>query len=56
MYAESKFSRKLEEKELLHMIEEEGGEEARRLELNATAELVIQRINDKLRGMEIHNG
>jgi hypothetical protein len=44
----------LEEKELIQMIEEGGeeGEEARRQELNQTAEIVIQRINDKLRGME----
>ena len=56
MNAEAKFSRKLEENQLMQLIEEEGGEEARRLELNQTAEIVIQRISDKLRGMEIHNG
>ena len=54
-YAESKFSRKMEEKELMHMIEEEG-EDARRQELNQTAEIVIQRISDKLRGMEFQHG
>jgi len=53
-YAESKFSRRLEEKELIQLMEEggEAGEEARRQELNQTAELVIQRINEKLRGLE----
>ena len=58
VYAESKFSRKLEEKELMQLIEEggEAGEEARRQELNQTAEIVIQRINDKLRGMEFQHG
>jgi len=40
-YAGSKFSRKTEEKELMQLIEEEGGEDARRLELNQTAEIVI---------------
>ena len=55
-YAESKFSRKIEEKELMQLIEEEGGEDARRLELNQTAEIVIQRISDKLRGSEFTNG
>lgn len=57
-YAESKFSRKMEEKELMQLIEEggEAGEEARRQELNQTAEIVIQRINDKLRGMEFTHG
>ena len=40
----------------MHMIEEEGGEDARRQELNQTAEIVIQRINDKLRGMEFQHG
>lgn len=37
------------------MIEEEG-EDVRRQELNQTAEIVIQRINDKLRGMEFQHG
>jgi hypothetical protein len=48
----------LEEKELMQLIEEggEAGEEARRQELNQTAEIVIQRINDKLRGMEFQHG
>ena len=57
-YAESKFSRRMEEKELMQLIEEggEAGEEARRQELNQTAEIVIQRINDKLRGMEFAHG
>jgi len=45
----------MEEKELMYMIEEEG-EDARRQELNQTAEIVIQRINDKLRGMEFQHG
>ncbi len=34
----------------------EEGEEQRRQELNQTAEIVIQRINDKLRGMEFQIG
>ena len=34
----------------------EAGEEARRQELNQTAELVIQRINEKLRGLEFTHG
>ena len=55
-YAESKFSKKIEEKELMQLIEEEGGEDARRQELNQTAEIVIQRISDKLRGLEFHDG
>jgi hypothetical protein len=38
------------------LIEEEGGEDARRQELNQTAEIVIQRISDKLRGQEFHYG
>lgn len=37
------------------MIEEEG-EEVRRKELNKTAEIVVKRISDKLRGMEFHHG
>lgn len=45
----------MEEKELMQYIEEEG-EEARRQELNQTAEIVIQRINDKLRGSEFQHG
>mmetsp|Transcript_6541 Transcript_6541/g.5835 ORF Transcript_6541/g.5835 Transcript_6541/m.5835 type:complete len:259 (+) Transcript_6541:3231-4007(+) len=53
-HIESKLSRKLEEKEMLLMIEEEG-EDARRDELNQTAELVISRISDKLKGREFHN-
>lgn len=58
VYAESKFSRKLEEKELIQLMENGGeeGEEQRRQELNQTAEIVIQRINDKLRGMEFQHG
>ena len=39
----------------MHLIEEEG-EDARKQELNQTAEIVIKRISDKLRGMEIHSG
>jgi hypothetical protein len=34
----------------------EAGEEARRQELNQTAEFVIQRINEKLRGLEFTHG
>jgi len=37
------------------MMEQEG-EEARHEELNQTAEIVIQRINDKLRGTEFLHG
>jgi hypothetical protein len=39
----------------MQLIEEEG-EDVRRQELNKTAEIVIKRISDKLRGMEIHSG
>lgn len=53
-YAESKFSRHAEDMELIQLMKEEGDEDAHRKELNQIAEMCIQRINDKLRGMEFH--
>ena len=37
-----------------HLIEEDN-EDMRRQELNKTAEIVVKRISDKLRGMEFHS-
>ena len=55
-FAQSKVSRRQEDTELLQILEEEG-EDARHEELNQTAQIVIQRINDKLRGTEFsHDG
>lgn len=53
-YAESRFSRHVEQKELLHLMKTEE-EEVRRKELNTIAEIVTQRIQDKLRGLEFYN-
>ena len=53
--AESKFSRRMEDNEIHQLMEQEGDKDARRDELNQIAEIVIQRIQDKLRGLEFHN-
>lgn len=41
--------------ELLHLIDNDENEAQRQNELNQIAEIVIQRIQDKLRGLEFHN-
>ena len=53
--AESKFSRRVEDNEIHQLMEQEGDKGARQDELNTIAEIVIQRIQDKLRGLEFHN-
>ena len=53
--AESKFSRRQEDNELHQLMEQEGDQGARQDELNTIAEIVIQRIQDKLRGLEFYN-
>lgn len=53
--AESKFSRHVEDNELRQLMEQEADKEARQNELNQIAEIVIQRIQDKLRGLEFNN-
>lgn len=54
-FAESKFSRHAEDLELIQFMKEEGDDDAHRKELNQIAEMCIQRINDKLRGMEFYS-
>jgi preprotein translocase subunit SecD len=51
---ESKFSRHVEDNELRLLMQNEQ-EDIRNDELNQIAEIVIQRIQDKLRGLEFHN-
>ena len=53
--AESKFSRRMEDNEIHQLMEQEGDKDARQDELNQIAEIVIQRIQDKLRGLEFYN-
>ena len=53
--AESKFSRHVEDNELRQLMEQEEDKDARQNELNQIAEIVIKRIQDKLRGLEFHN-
>jgi len=50
-YAESRFSRHVEDMELIRLMKTEE-EEVRQKELNTIAEIVIMRIQDKLRGLE----
>jgi hypothetical protein len=50
--AESRFSRRAEDKEILQALGGDQDEATNQKELNETAEIVVQRINDKLRGME----
>lgn len=50
-YAESRFSRHVEDMELIRLMKNQE-EEDRQKELNTIAEIVIGRIQDKLRGME----
>jgi len=52
--AESKFSRRVEDMELMQIMQQEE-EDVRQKELNYIAEIVIMRIYDKLRGSEFHN-
>ena len=51
---ESKFSRHVEDNEIRLLMQNEQ-EDIRQDELNQIAEIVIQRIQDKLRGLEFHN-
>ena len=53
-YAESKFSRHVEDMELMRLMQTEE-EEVRQKELNTIAEIVIERIQQKLRGLEFNN-
>lgn len=55
MAAESRFSRHVEDMELIRLMKTEE-EEVRQKELNTIAEIVIMRIQDKLRGLEFNNG
>lgn len=50
--AESRFSRRQEDKEILNALGGNEDEATNQKELNETAEIVVQRINDKLRGLE----
>ena len=54
-YAESRFSRHEQDLELLQIMDNEENQDQRQNELNQIAEIVIQRIQDKLRGLEFHN-
>ena len=53
-YAESRFSRHVEDMELMRLMKTEE-EEVRQKELNSIAEAVIERIQDKLRGLEFNS-
>ena len=53
-YAESKFSRRVEDMELMQIMQQEK-EDVRQKELNYIAEIVIMRISDKLRGLEFNS-
>lgn len=50
--AESKFSRHVEDNEIRMLMEQEADKDARQNELNQIAEIVIKRVQDKLRGLE----
>lgn len=45
----------MEDNEIHQLMEQEGDKDARQDELNQIAEMVIQRIQDKLRGLEFNN-
>jgi hypothetical protein len=53
--AESKFSRHVEDNEIRQLMEAEADKDARQNELNQIAEIVIKRVQDKLRGLEFQN-
>jgi len=53
--AESRFSARERNLELLHLMNTEDDEAQREKELNTVAEFVIQRITEKLKGQEIIN-
>lgn len=53
--AESKFSRHVEDNEIRMLMEQEADKDARQNELNQIAEIVIKRVQDKLRGLEFQN-
>jgi len=51
-YAERSLEKKNEEIDMRKIIEDKKEEELMKKELNQAAEVVVQRINDKLRGTE----